>query len=162
MRKPLVFTFLQLFVAPSILILSGHTPWVLFGMLGSNQTASELLLTVAMMLIWAVWVWGVVAALVGLRYAWASGSVSPNLLIPAHLALATAAIAGAMNMRFSSHGTQTVQLEQGFLVDQDDAESDQIRQIAFATLAGFVLRRDRKSTRLNSSHIPLSRMPSSA
>ena len=165
MRKPLVFTFLQLFVAPSILILSGHTPWVLFGMLGSNQTTSELLLTVAMMLIWAVWVWGVVAALVGLRYAWASGSVSPNLLIPAHLALATAAIAGAMNMRLSSHGTQTVQLEQEFLVDQDDAASDQIRQIAFATLAGFVLRslheetkRSLQRARAGMHHEPHSRL----
>ena len=31
-----------------------------------------------------------------------------------------------------------------------------------ALAAGYEIHRDRKSTRLNSSHIPLSRMPSSA
>ena len=34
--------------------------------------------------------------------------------------------------------------------------------LAASTLFNFVVGQDRKSTRLNSSHIPLSRMPSSA
>ena len=43
----------------------------------------------------------------------------------------------------------------------DETERRRVRQLAFNAEHGIVAR-DRKSTRLNSSHIPLSRMPSSA
>ena len=41
-------------------------------------------------------------------------------------------------------------------------EGSEINDSPFAPISKFARERDRKSTRLNSSHIPLSRMPSSA
>ena len=50
-------------------------------------------------------------------------------------------------------------------VDAQKGDALTVLDIALKTNAGalsMLLKRDRKSTRLNSSHIPLSRMPSSA
>ena len=47
-------------------------------------------------------------------------------------------------------------------VPQEEIERINLESLKHKSIAGLLSERDRKSTRLNSSHIPLSRMPSSA
>jgi len=141
MKSSIVSAVTQLVISPLLLLMSGNSPHEHVGFLLNDQTPTELFASIGILLIWIVWVWGVVVSAVSFVTLWSSGSVRENAFIPAYLAVAAAALAGALNWR-ASHSSSELgarQVVPGATADEGPSTGESVRATMLATLAGFML-----------------------
>ena len=141
MKRSIASAVAQLVISPLLLLMSGNSPHEHVDLLLNDQTPTELFASLGILLIWIVWVWGVVASIISFVSIWNSGSVRQNAFIPAYFAVAAAALAGALNWR-TSHSSVDIGAQQAVPEATDDegpSTGESLRATMLATLAGFML-----------------------
>lgn len=141
MKKSVLSAVIQLVISPLLLLMSGNSPHEHVGFLLNDQTPTELFASIGILLIWIVWVWGIVASVISFVSLRSSGPVRQNAFIPAYLAVAAAALAGALNWRTSQSSVDLSarQVVPGAIDDEGPSTGESFRATMLATLAGFML-----------------------
>jgi len=141
MKRSIVSAVAQLVISPLLLLMSGNSPHEHLDLLLNDQTPTELFASIGILLIWIVWAWGVVASIISFVSFWNSGSAHQNAFIPAYLAVAAAALAGALNWRTSQSSVDLSarQVVPGAIDDEGPSTGESFRATMLATFAGFML-----------------------